>query len=212
MDPRHLLQTLMDDAGLNPNSLSAATRGRTKQPQIFRFVNGLSKEPKRSTLEPLADYFGVPVDAFFDPLEAQKVADMRGFTDTPAITGGVASQARLMSFERPTLPPPIIQWGNLMTMGDSIPPEFRVTAPDEALAPRLRQGQRVTLDTRALPARPGDCVLVEDKTGNIHLRIYSPGVGRWTGRAENTAYQDLDSERDGLTVLAVLTAHEGRWG
>ena len=57
---------LMAAEGLNPNSLAAATRGKTKQPQIHRFITGASLEPKRSTLEPVAAYFGIPVDAFFD--------------------------------------------------------------------------------------------------------------------------------------------------
>lgn len=66
MDPRELLRRLLDASGLNPNSLAAATRGRTKQPQIHRFLTGVAKEPKRSTWEPVASYFHVPVDAFFD--------------------------------------------------------------------------------------------------------------------------------------------------
>lgn len=71
MDPRKLMQDLMDAQGLNTNSLAAATKNKTRQPQIYRFLDGTSKEPKRSTLVPVACFFGVPVEAFFDP----KVAD-----------------------------------------------------------------------------------------------------------------------------------------
>ncbi len=73
MDPRELLRRLMEARGLNPHSLAAATRNRTKQPQIYRFLHGTAKEPRRSTLEPVAEVFGVPVEAFYDPAEASRV-------------------------------------------------------------------------------------------------------------------------------------------
>lgn len=73
MDPRKLMQHLMDAEGLNPNSLAAATNRRTKQPQIHRFIKGVSAEPRRSTLAPVAHYFRVPLEAFFDPSVADGV-------------------------------------------------------------------------------------------------------------------------------------------
>lgn len=72
MNPRELLRSLMEKEGLNPNRLSSMTKGATKQPQIHRFVTGESKEPKRSTLEPVAKVFGISVEAFFD----SKAADL----------------------------------------------------------------------------------------------------------------------------------------
>jgi len=66
MEPRKLLQLLMDKRGLNPSSLARATKDRTKQPQIYRFLKGEAKEPKRSTLEPVAEVLGIPVEALFD--------------------------------------------------------------------------------------------------------------------------------------------------
>lgn len=57
--------------GLNSNSLSRKTNGKTTQPQIHRFLNNQVKEPKRSTLRPVADFFKVPVDAFFDEAVAR---------------------------------------------------------------------------------------------------------------------------------------------
>lgn len=68
----------MTRAGLNPTSLSKAVHGKTKQPQIHRFVAGTAIEPKRSTLQPVADHFGIPVDALFDPREASRVAQQLG--------------------------------------------------------------------------------------------------------------------------------------
>lgn len=66
MKPRELLRNLMNLEGLNPTSLARRTGDRTKQPQIHRFLTGEAREPKRSTLQPVADYFHIPVDALFD--------------------------------------------------------------------------------------------------------------------------------------------------
>ena len=66
-------------------------------------------------------------------------------------------------------------------------------------------------DKQLLP-RPGDGVLVADRAGNTYFRLYRVGsVGRWTATAMNPAFHELDSERDGLSLLAVLKAEEGRW-
>ena len=71
MNTRTLLSRLMTLYGDNPNSLAAklAAHG-VKQPQIYKFQTGQTKEPKRSTLAPVADFYKVPVDAFFDEAAA----------------------------------------------------------------------------------------------------------------------------------------------
>ncbi len=65
-------------------------------------------------------------------------------------------------------------------------------------------------DARIAPL-PGDAVLLRDINGGHHIRLYRQGVGRWEAHATNEAYQPLDSERDGLQVLAVLTGVMARW-
>lgn len=72
MKPAEMLKRLMASKGLNPNSLAAATNNATKQPQIYRFLNNEVAEPKRSTWEPVAKYFKISVDAFFDEKEADR--------------------------------------------------------------------------------------------------------------------------------------------
>lgn len=105
--------------------------------------------------------------------------------------------------------PPLVVWGELMA--DHMPTEFRSTAPDDALAPRLRAGQVFTVDTQLQP-RAGDGVLLKDRTGAIHLRVFRPVVGRWEAHALQPDWPVMDSERDGLMVLAVLTGVQARWG
>lgn len=86
MTPRELLQLLMDRAGDNPNSLSA--KSKVPQPTIFRFLNGTAKEPRLSTMMPIAKVYGVPVEAFFSETVLRQVADRLKSGNGPAIKGG----------------------------------------------------------------------------------------------------------------------------
>lgn len=67
MNTRTLLSKLMSTYGDNPNSLAVKLESqKVKQPQLHKFVTGKTVEPKRSTLKPVADFYKVPVDAFFN--------------------------------------------------------------------------------------------------------------------------------------------------
>ncbi len=62
----------MRRTGDNPNSLAAKVKHQTKQPQIYKFLAGISREPKRSTLQPIADFYKVDVEAFYNPSKADE--------------------------------------------------------------------------------------------------------------------------------------------
>lgn len=105
---------------------------------------------------------------------------------------------------------PLLDWGALME-ATKLAQIFWTTLPDDSMAPRAPAGKRVCFD-RGMTPMPGDGVLVADALGAVYFRLYRAGpAGRWTAAALNSAYQDLESERDGLRVLAVLKAEEGRW-
>lgn len=55
------LQWLLERHGLNPNSLSERLGNKPPQATIFRILNGESLTPRDSTVQPLAEHFGVPV-------------------------------------------------------------------------------------------------------------------------------------------------------
>jgi transcriptional regulator with XRE-family HTH domain len=78
MDGRQLLKALMTAAGENPNSLADALGARTLQSQIARFIDGRTRNPRWSTLEPVARHYGVKVEAFLDDEAAEVVAAARG--------------------------------------------------------------------------------------------------------------------------------------
>jgi phage repressor protein C with HTH and peptisase S24 domain len=117
----------------------------------------------------------------------------------------------------PDLPPkskaaykaiPTLNWGRDMEL---VRGEFRLTVPDDAMAPRVRAGQMIVLSAELDP-RPGDGVLVQDSDGTHYFRQYQERrPGHWQAVAFNEAYQPLDSITDGLKVLAVLIAVEARW-
>lgn len=92
MDGRQLLKALMQAAGENPNSLADALGARTLQSQIARFIDGRTRNPRWSTLEPVARHYGVKVEAFLDDEAAEAVAAARGFLG-PDVGRGAVSPA-----------------------------------------------------------------------------------------------------------------------
>jgi hypothetical protein len=78
MDGRQLLKALMAQAGENPNSLADALKSRSLQSQIQRFVDGKTRNPRWSTLDPVAKHYGLKVEAFLDDEAAEEVAVARG--------------------------------------------------------------------------------------------------------------------------------------
>lgn len=82
MDPIEFLKELMRRSGDNPNSLAMKLKNRTRQPQIYKFLEGIAKEPRRSTLDPVADFYKVKVEAFYSPViaaqELKRIDDSGG--------------------------------------------------------------------------------------------------------------------------------------
>lgn len=105
---------------------------------------------------------------------------------------------------------PTINWESLVDTV-ALPDVFKLAAPDTSMAPKVPQGTLVEF-TRSLQPRPGDGVLVKDRDGHHYVRVYrEKRPGHWEAYAINDAYSPLDSQADGLTVVAVLTAVAGRW-
>ncbi|QHI99343.1 hypothetical protein GT347_15980 [Xylophilus rhododendri] len=73
MDGHFLLKLLLDAEGLNPNSLAAKAEG-VHQPTIAKYLNKQVREPRRTSMAPVAKFFGIPVEAFYDPDVADWVA------------------------------------------------------------------------------------------------------------------------------------------
>jgi transcriptional regulator with XRE-family HTH domain len=77
-NPKYLaanLRFLMEKCGLNGNSLADTIGNKPPQATIFRILNGESLTPRDETLEPLAEFFGVPMRALrYEDLTAGTIA------------------------------------------------------------------------------------------------------------------------------------------
>lgn len=135
--------------------------------------------------------------------------------NSPIATTGLTRKGHPLSHETITIPSlpadlPLVAWGDMEI--DQLPAVFAVTAPDDSMADRVTRGQILQFD-RGLEPHQGDGVIVADSEDCWYFRLYSPGAqGRFQALPINRDYQALDSERDGLRVIAVLTGVQGRWG
>lgn len=97
MDGRTLLSALMARDGDNPSSLAKKMgKDGPSQPQIHKFLTGKAKEPRRPTLMPLAEHYGISVEAFYDPDIAEQTAKAHGLgigLVRPSLVNGIAPRA-----------------------------------------------------------------------------------------------------------------------
>lgn len=83
MDPIDFYQALLSRDGFNTTSLARHLRAhhfteKRLQTQLSRWEGRKSHEPRMATLEPVADFFGVDVKAFYNPAVAAKEARRLG--------------------------------------------------------------------------------------------------------------------------------------
>jgi hypothetical protein len=85
MDPKDLVRRLIDAQGETPNSVVHLTRPPMQQSTLHRYLKSNTGETRRKSLAPLAAYFGVPIEAFYDPRVADQVAKEKGLGDTATV-------------------------------------------------------------------------------------------------------------------------------
>jgi len=113
MTPKEFLAALMARAEDNPNSL--AIKAKATQSTIFRFLEGESQEPRKSTLDKIARVYNVPVEAFYsDKIRALLVKQM-GFENTGGTLEAILVQEPTLDYNvapGPDMraPLPLISW------------------------------------------------------------------------------------------------------
>lgn len=138
------------------------------------------------------------------PANYRIVDVITGQTITPGNTGS----SHAMRLGKPTMPPPRIDWDALMDQ--PLPPEFETELPDNAMSPQAPKGSRVIFIT-GVTAEPGDWILLTDREGSVCCREYRLSrPGHWEAHAINSAVLPMESERDGLIILAVYDGMRGR--
>lgn len=112
-------------------------------------------------------------------------------------------KAHSLSLAAVTIPAQV-KWGELMQL-QKLPDRFSLAMPDDSLSGKIERGTVLIFDSAAEP-KPGHGVLLKDKRGAMYVRRYvHVREGRWQAQATSDAYASLDSEADGLVVLACMT-------
>ena len=75
---------------------------------------------------------------------------------------------------------------------------------DDSMAPWLLPGDVLTFNRRRAPVS-GQPVLLFNRRGEPFVRLYRQRTSdNWTATPVNAAYVELDSERDGLQLVAAF--------
>lgn len=96
MNGPELLKALLAAAGDNPYRVATRLKNPPLQSYASKFIAGKVKEPRRDSLRPLAEYYRVPLEAFYDPALADEVAVERN------LVPGAARRTRAASTEQPS--------------------------------------------------------------------------------------------------------------
>lgn len=96
MEPRLLLQWLLDRDGDNSNSLAGKLKNATTQPQIHKYLSGKAKQPRHSTLDPIAKHYGIPIEALYSEDVADSVMTKLAATP-PTLTATVFESKQAVS-------------------------------------------------------------------------------------------------------------------
>lgn len=116
--------------------------------------------------------------------------------------------AHSLSLDEVRLSSPILDWGGLLM--NPLPKTFKVAAPDDSMAPRLKAGQFAEFEV-GLEPRPGDGVLVKDTEGQPCIRRCRRVRGEWEAYAEDSS-NHLPFLIGPGQLLAVLVSVHTRWG
>lgn len=100
-----------------------------------------------------------------------------------------------------------------LTSKGQLPGLFRLPVNDDAMGELFPRGSLAIFSTTEGEPRARDAVLVADKDDGVHFREYESGRGgRWRAVARVSGYRPLDSDEDGLRVLAICVGQWGRRG
>lgn len=112
MQGRELFMLLLKKRGLTLNGFVSVMKGKVKQPTLHKFLRTSTRESRRSTLQPIAEYFDVPLEAFYDDFLADKIAFNMGLIEPEDIPlHPPLPYAKDMAREAPPpipLPPPAL--------------------------------------------------------------------------------------------------------
>ncbi|RQS88048.1 LexA family transcriptional regulator [Burkholderia seminalis] len=190
------LQLLMLRQGLNPNSLADRLNNKPPQATIFRIISGESTTPRDSTLQPLADFFGVTVKALryqnlalaetTPSVPVQQSLKMFATAKVFVIRIGPRGLPRQLWDNEGKLMEPSEQYAMVAT---DDPRAFLLQINESSLEPRYFQGEYALVEPRQQPELEDD-VVVCLTNGTVMLRRL---VSRRNGVRLGT-YRSIETE------------------
>lgn len=177
------------DAGYTIGQLAKAAE--VSSPAASSWKSGATKELKGASAAGLEKLTG---------WSATWWATGKGPREAQPPSRGVAQD---MSQARDTVSLPMVAW-EALDMGQRPDQPFELEVIDGAFGLDIPPGCVMRMDPKRAP-RAGWPVLVKDKHGKHYLRDYqqAPG-GRWQAVARARGFALMDSEEDGLEVVAVM--------
>lgn len=128
------------------------------------------------------------------------------------VSEGSASHRLAQELSHPLrmIDPPTLPWETVLKPSP-LPPRFMLTVPDASMtcgdASSLEPGDMAIFETNRAPMA-GRNVLVRDAIGAVYIREYRVrNAQAWTAVAKHSGFAPLESERDGLVILAVQVGH-----
>lgn len=192
------------DAELARRGQPWAWLGRVIEATDQTLHNWKSRGVPPSRHKAIADALGWTVDAMLsdDWMPAHHPKEGPGLG---APGSGVAHPLSEAKFEDA---PTVVVWERILK--EPLRAEFQTLMPDASMEPGVPRGARVIFIT-GVQVEPGDWALVRDPEGHLYLRVIRQlKPGRWEAHALNPAFLPMDSERDGLAVVAVFDGVRGR--
>src|SRR6218665_1313057 len=186
--------------GLSQEELAA--KADIKQSDVSKLETG--RMQRTTAIARLARALAVPDHWLEMGVGSEPAWDLSlGQTGEPPVLYLVDGGAQDLSHLLPIVPPPQLEWGQLMSL--SLPERFTLVLRDDALGDQGARGHVAEFSTTVDPIE-GRGVLFKDKDGNTYVRIYQVRrPGHWRAiSSSSSAYAPLDSDADGLEVLAVM--------
>lgn len=92
MKAHELVELLIQRDGRSLTEVAKDMGGRNFQGTLWKFSKGEVKSPRHETVARIASYFKLPVEVFYNPLLAEKVASERGLLVKPLLASEPAPQ------------------------------------------------------------------------------------------------------------------------
>lgn len=236
MEPYKLLRALMERDNLTPTKLADAINNpKVTQPKVYKFWIGETKLPRNDFLQPIARYFGVPLEAFVNSAAASACYLKLFAPDQPQPTKPSA-MSLVPGYPQDAIPAasfttdkraPVIEWAqlgaDLQIANEDVIAEERIVVPGRGASDRckwvvanfdansfdIRKGDLIAIDPDVAGYTPvsGALYLFETDAGGFVLGRYRPLTAGNFEAIPNDG-PPLERNRHGLTLVGI---HVGIW-